>query len=264
MVSAAFPYPGGKSRYASWILDLVPEHRCFVEVFGGAAGVLVNKDPDTSKVEVYNDRDRDLVQFFEVLRERTEELSKWLDAVPYAREVHKKWANLYYDGYRPADPIQRAGRFFYLRYSQFGGGYDSPNGFATAKTSSRAQSFSNKIGKLDEFARRFDDVVIENLDWQVAVEKYDSPETVFYLDPPYVGTEHYYPVNAVDHEEVMDVLASIDGDAICSYSDLPEGAEQHYLLEREGERTFINNGLRGNAKETTERLLCNFQPEVVE
>nr|WP_256422750.1 DNA adenine methylase [Halobellus rarus] len=51
MPDAVFPFPGGKSRLSSWILDHVPEHTCFVEVFGGAAGVLVNKDPSTSDVE---------------------------------------------------------------------------------------------------------------------------------------------------------------------------------------------------------------------
>ena len=53
MPDAVFPFPGGKSRLASWILEYLPEYTCFVEVFGGAAGVLVNKDPDASTVEVY-------------------------------------------------------------------------------------------------------------------------------------------------------------------------------------------------------------------
>ncbi|WP_066415436.1 DNA adenine methylase [Halorubrum aethiopicum] len=127
MPDAVFPYPGGKSRFASWILEQVPEHVCFVEVFGGAAGVLANKDPDTSDVEVYNDRDGDLVQFFEVLRDRSEELIEWLDRTPYSRELHDEWAHKFFHGYRPSDPIERAGQFFYLRYTQWGGKYD---GFA--------------------------------------------------------------------------------------------------------------------------------------
>ncbi len=88
MADAVFPFPGGKSRFASWILDQTPEHTCFVEVFGGAARVLANEDSDTSDVEVYNDRDGDLVQFFEVLRDRTEELVEWLDRTPYSREIY--------------------------------------------------------------------------------------------------------------------------------------------------------------------------------
>lgn len=62
MADAVFPFPGGKSRFASWILDQTPGHTCFVEAFGGATGILPNKDPATSDVEVYNDRDGDPVQ----------------------------------------------------------------------------------------------------------------------------------------------------------------------------------------------------------
>lgn len=121
MPDATFPFPGGKSRFASWILDHVPDHDCFVEVFGGAAGVLVNKDPDASAVEVYNDADGDLVHFFEVLREQPDELVEWLEAVPYSRHLHNQWATHYFGGYRPVDDVMRAGRFFYLRYAQWGG-----------------------------------------------------------------------------------------------------------------------------------------------
>lgn len=84
MVRAVFPFPGGKSKLASWIL----EHECFVELFGGATGVLVNKNPDVSDVEVYNDLDGDLVQFFRVLRKRPVELREWLERVPYSREIY--------------------------------------------------------------------------------------------------------------------------------------------------------------------------------
>ena len=91
MADAVFPFPGGKSRFASWILDQTPEHTCFVEVFGGAAGVLANKDPDTSDVEVYNDHDSDLVQFFEVLRDCCDELVDALTKFEY------DWIWLYED-----------------------------------------------------------------------------------------------------------------------------------------------------------------------
>jgi len=262
MVRTVFPFPGGKSRLASWILDVVPEHTCFVEVFGGAAGVLMNKDASTSRVEVYNDRDRDLVQFFEVLRERPEELIAWIDHVPYAREVHERWAELFYDGYRPSDEIARAGRFFFLRYSQFGATYDSPGGFGASKLSSKALSFANKTEVLDEFAARFRDVVIENLDWAEVLEKYDGPETVFYLDPPYVGTEDYYRVDDIVHDELIPRLGSLEGDAIVSYQDLPPqvaDVEGLTVLSKAGEKNYID-GRHGGAKETTERLVLNFEP----
>ncbi|QIO23074.1 DNA adenine methylase [Haloarcula sp. JP-L23] len=260
MPDAVFPFPGGKSRLASWILDLVPEHRCFVEGFGGAAGVLANKDPDTSTVEVYNDLDEDLVHFFEVLRERPGELVEWLSSVPYSRAVHSDWAKAYYRGYRPKDDLKRAGQFFYLRYTQWGGGYDSFNGFATSKVSSRAVSFSNKLDRLRTFADRFSDVVVENLHWRDLVDKYDDAETVFYFDPPYVGTEDYYPASDITHSEFVDALADLDGHVLCSYQDLPDGADELHVLARDG-KNHINSGKSGSANETTEHLLLNFEPE---
>ena len=260
MADAVFPFPGGKSRLASWILEHVPKHRCFVEVFGGAAGVLANKDPETSTVEVYNDLDEDLVHFFRVLREQPEELVEWLSAVPYSRAVHSEWAKAYYRGYRPKDDVKRAGQFFYLRYTQWGGGYDSFNGFATSKVSSRALSFSNKIERLREFAERFDDVVLENLHWREVVEKYDDAETVFYFDPPYVGVEGYYPASEIDHSELVAVLGELDGYGLCSYQELPDGVGEFEVLAR-GEKNFINNGKSGSANETREHLLLNFDRE---
>ena len=262
MADAVFPFPGGKSRFASWILDHVPEHTCFVEVFGGAAGILANKDPETSDVEVYNDRDGDLVQFFEVLRDRHEELVEWLERTPYSRELHGEWAHKFFHGYRPADPIERAGQFFYLRYAQWGSKYDSPAGFGTSKVRSRALSYANKIDRLDEFAERFQKVVVENLDWADVFEKYDSEETVFYCDPPYVGYEDYYLVNTISHEAFVDGLANLEGDWLCSYEDLPDGFEEVYVLDRD-EKRFINNGKRGSSKDAKERLVTNFDPEAV-
>ncbi|WP_256948869.1 DNA adenine methylase [Halorubrum ezzemoulense] len=126
--------------------------------------------------------------------------------------------------------------------------------------SSRALSYANKVDRLDEFAERFGDVVVENLDWADVFEKYDSEDTVFYCDPPYVGYEDYYLVNTIDHEALVDGLAGLGGDWICSYEDLPEGFEDVYVLDRDGKR-FISNGKRGEAKDAKERLVMNFEPE---
>lgn len=264
MVRTPFPYPGGKSRFASWILSFVPEHTAFVEGFGGAAGVLFNKDPETSTLEIYNDRDGDLVQFFEVLREQPDELMDWIRSVPFSREQHRIWAHHYYGGYRPADDVERAGRFFFLRYAQWGSNYDSINGFATSKVQSKAQSFANKTDVLDEFAERLREVTIEELDYQELLEKYDGEGTVFYLDPPYVGLENYYPVGDIDHASLLEAVRDLEGKAIVSYGELPDGATDFWSVTREGEKRFINSTHGDSVKEATERLLFNFDPEVAE
>jgi len=88
---------------------------------------------------------------------------------------------------------------------------------------SRALSYANKVDRLDEFAKRFGDVVVETLDWADVFEKYDSEDTVFYCDP------------------------------LCGYEDLPGTFEDVYVLDRD-EKRFINSGKRGSAKDAKERL----------
>jgi len=167
------------------------------------------------------------------------------------------WAKAFYRGYRPGDDMKRAGQFFYLRYAQWGGGYDSFSGFATSQISSRV-SFANKIDRLREFAERFDDVVLENLHWRDLVEKYDSEDTVFYFDPPYLGVEDYYPASDIEHDELIGVLGDVDAACLCSYQELPDGVEEFEVLAR-GEKNYINNGTSGSANETQEDLLLDFE-----
>ena len=74
---SVFPYPGGKGRGVDWILEKMPPHDTFVDVFGGSGAIIYNKPPSTN--EVYNDANEDLVQFFQVLREHEDDLLEWID-----------------------------------------------------------------------------------------------------------------------------------------------------------------------------------------
>jgi len=257
---APFRYPGSKARHADWILEHIPEHRTYVEPFGGAAGVLFQKPP--SKVEVYNDRDGDIVQFFRVLRERPDELVEWLEAVPYARDVYDKWASEFYDeGYRPDDEIERAGRFFVLRYMQWAAKHDSVAGFHIQPRQDSVNKMRQKVSKLDKFAERLRGVHIENLDWHECVEKHDTPETVIYCDPPYRGTENLVNGEGMDHRRLHDALLEADGRAVVSYDAVPPfyGDEWHVATK---DSTFhIDNTDGSGPKDCTEVLLMNFDGE---
>jgi DNA adenine methylase len=185
-------------------------------------------------------------------------LVEWRKAVRYSRELHAKWADAFDTGYRPSDTVERAGKFFYLRYAQRDAGYASQKGFATSKVSNEAQSYANKIDRLAEFADRFDDVVLEDLDWNKAFETYDSEETVFYCDPPYVGKEGYYPVCDIDHAEFVRALGELEGDWVVSYAELPGGLDEYRVVGR-GERDFMGNGKSGSTKRTWEHLVMSFE-----
>lgn len=159
MPRSVFPYVGGKTRFAEWIIGHFPEHRCYVEPFGGAAGVLLNKEP--SSVEIYNDLNKDIVHFFRILRERRDELEEWLSYVPHARDVHDRWAQEFYDGERPENDIERAGRWFYLRYTQFGAKLNGYSGYKNSTKRNPARTFHNNAQALEEIAQRFRNVQLE-------------------------------------------------------------------------------------------------------
>jgi len=253
---SVFPYPGGKSQLAPWIIEHLPDHECYVEVFGGSAAVLVSKDP--SNVEVYNDRDGDLVHFFETFRERTDELVSHLKKTAFSRDIHRKWSRQYYAGYRPDDDVERAARFFYLRFSQFASKYTGVSGFRSMKQRSPAQQMAKARDNLHAFADRLDGVVIENLDYADLFDRFDGPETLFYCDPPYIQEgDALYTHGEFDHQRFTDAPLELEGDWLVSYTDLPSELEEFEVAER-GVEYSSQNGTDGSHKQATERLVMNY------
>lgn len=253
-----FPYPGGKSYLAPWVMDHLPEHECYVEVFGGSAAVLLGK-PE-SRIEVYNDTDEDLVHFFRTFRDHTDQLVEYLEKTPYAKEIHDEWAELYYKGYRPTDDVERAGRWFYLRFSQFAAKYNGVSGFRSMKQRSPAEQLNKVRDRLEEFAKRFDHVQIENRDFSEIFKRFDGDETVFYCDPPYVEEgDDLYTHGSFDHKRFIDDLEDLEGYWLVSYTDVPDPLRKYEIREK-GIEYSSQNGSDGSHKEATERLVMNFDP----
>ena len=256
--SSVFPYPGGKGSQSEWIVDRIPPHDTFIEMFGGSGAITYNKPP--SKYEIYNDINDDLVQFFEVLRTRTDDLVDWLRAVPYARSLYENWVHEFYDGYRPEDPVARAGRFFALRYMQTQGEASKPNGMKTRAKRSPARTFDNAREQLYEVADRFRQVTIENKHYADLLEDYDDPDVdvLVYGDAPYIDTEHYYGVD-FDHAAFVDTLADLDAEWMVAYDELPPGlADIGYVLKRSRRHRMRQSD---DNDDKTEYLVCSFDPE---
>jgi DNA adenine methylase len=140
-----------------------------------------------------------------------------------------------------------------------GAGYDLPSGFGTSKTRNRAQTYTNKIEKLRGFADRFQSVTIENLDLKDIVGKYESADTVFYADPPYVDSEDYYRHDDTVHEDLLAMMQDIEGEAVISYADLPDGAEDYWVVGKDSS-FMMNAGQSGSAKDCREHLLLTSAP----
>jgi DNA adenine methylase len=259
---SAFPYPGGKTTYCDEIISRLPEHRRYVEPFGGSAAVLLNKP--TSYIEVYNDLDDDVVHFFEVLRDRREDLQEWLYRTPFSRSVYEDAVGEFYDGERPADDVERAGKWFYLRYSQYNGALDRRNGFKTGGKRNEARSFRGSINALDHIADRFAEVTLEAEPYETVIDRYDAPDTVFYCDPPYYNTRsdraHYRVGEDFDHGQFIDTLRDRDGRWIVSYGDLPPGLED--LAETVATYTAMYSmSYDDKRQQRTEHLAMNYDPD---
>ncbi|MGE0610605.1 MAG: DNA adenine methylase [Pirellulales bacterium] len=185
----AFGWYGGKFSHLEWLLPQLPESHHYCEPFGGSAAVLLNRT--AAPAETYNDLDGEVVNFFRVLRERKEALVEAIGLTPFSREE-------FYVACQPLDgtidEFERARRFF-VRARQVRTGLAqtaSLGRWANCKNTSRAgmsgvvSRWLGSIQGLPEIAERLLRVQIENRPWVEVIDLYDSPETLFYCDPPYV------------------------------------------------------------------------------
>ena len=263
MSKSVFSYPGGKTQMFSWIESFIKTHRTWVDVFGGSGVVTANKDP--SKVEIYNDLDGDLVHFFTTLRDSREALQEWLRATPHSRELHTQYASEFFDGERPTDDVERAGRFFYLRFTQFACKYNGISGYNGSTKHSAADSLNSATERLTQWQRRFSSVQIEQVDFETLIDRYDTPQTLFYADPPYMdeGDVLYSHEGGFEHGRFVDTLLDTEGDWLVSYTRVPEPLREAATCIVEQDRLVRMSQGQHESKTNTERLVMSYDPERV-
>jgi DNA adenine methylase len=216
-------YPGGKWKLAPWVISHFPAHDTYVELFGGAASVLMRKPRSIG--EVYNDLNGDVVNVFRILRDpdQAQTLAQLLSLTPYAKEEYDL-------AYQPSeDPVESARRMIYRSFA--GHGSDSitrPNaGFRAHRNKESgvtgAQDWNNFPDELKTFTKRLQGVAIENRKAIKLIPLYDREDTSFYADPPYmISTRSSRSVKYVcemsddDHRELAEALHQIKGMAIVS------------------------------------------------
>lgn len=183
-----FTYYGSKGRLAPWIVSMLPAHRLYFEPFCGSAAVLFAKQPSIH--EVLNDVSVSVTTFFRVLRDRPDELQRALKLTPYSRDEYLA-ADLTDE---TIDELERARRFFVRCTQSFNGGGTGPahrvswsNGMR-ASGGSRSSGVRTIVDRLDEVAARLRPVIIENRSYDHLLDIYDGPDSVFYVDPPYLGS----------------------------------------------------------------------------
>jgi len=264
---------GGKSFIADWIVSFFPPHRVYVEVFGGGASVLFAKEP--SDVEVYNDINGDLVNFFKVLRDRTDELKQYLDLTPMSRQLFYEAKEMLKEG-KCRDEVERAALFLYVNCASVNG----VGSFSSRVSSTRlsvAKKLRGKVDMLYEYAERFKEVIIENLDFKQVIKQYDGEDTLFYVDPPYMFSKKLHTKSSdrdyygtgwgwTKHVELADMLKNIRGKFVLSYypySDVytlyPQKDFHYETKEVVRFSVKVNKGF--SKPKATELLIMNFNPK---
>ena len=220
----AFSYHGGKYSHLKWLLPLLPTAddgvTCYCEPCGGSMAVLLNREP--CPVEVYNDAYGEVVHFFRMLRDHPQDLIELLYMTPYAREEYYDTAPNMEDS--PLADIERARRFFVRARQAFGAVILSPGcGWGTNRTTysrgmaERVSKWWSAIDKLEDISVRLLRVQIEHLDALDVIARYDSPNTLFYCDPPYVVSTLTscgygdFMYTDKDHERLARALRDISG-----------------------------------------------------
>ena len=223
----AFGWYGGKFSHLDFLLPNLPEDAShFCDVFGGSAAVLINRNP--APVETYNDLDSELVNFFTTLRhsEQGQQLVNDIALTPFSREE----LVLACTPDQELDNVERARRFYVrARQTRTGLAQTSSEGrWAHCILTSRsgmAGSVSRWIGAIDGLPPIIDRLMrvqIENAPAIEIIQRYDTPETLFYLDPPYVhdarGDQNAYHGEMTDfeHIELANLLQEIEGRAAIS------------------------------------------------
>lgn len=206
---APFGYYGAKLRLARRIVDMLPPHNAWVEAFCGSAALTLSKPP--APIEVINDKDDQIVNLFEQLRNNTDALCEAVALTPYARaEFEKARANELVD-----DPLEKARRFLVATMMTVNGtsgsarsGFSFSQSYSRQDVEARVCRWKNLPERLENVVERLRSVRIENRDARELVEMFvDRPATLMYLDPPYfVKREHKYVIDANDRDFHTDLL----------------------------------------------------------
>ncbi len=238
----ALRYFGGKWRLAPWIISHFPPHRIYVEAFGGGASVLLQKD--RAYGEIYNDLDNEVVNVFRVLQRHSKRFKSLIVHTPFARAEMEV-------AYRSArDPVEQARRTIIRSFMGFGADSvtrDCRTGFRSNSNRSGttpAHDWATWSDQIEAFCARLKGVVIENRDAIEVMESQDSPDTLHYVDPPYVvstramGLKHGYrfEMSDLEHAALIARLTDLKGMVVVSGYPHPlydsMGWERTQALER--------------------------------
>lgn len=210
---------GGKSQLAKTIIKMMPAHKTYCEVFGGAGWVLFKKS--ASSVEIINDVNSELVNLYRIYKYHFNAILEEYSTQLISRDDFQRFRET------PAaalTDVQRAARFYYILRNCYGARITNPT-----FTSHPLRPAGLKLGEelkqhLQSVHQRLQRVTVENQSYDHVISRFDTPDTLFYLDPPYYEFEKYYGKDIFgrdDFVKLAEQLRGIKGKFILSLNDVP-------------------------------------------
>lgn len=254
-------YYGGKQTLLKYLLPLIPAHRLYCEPFFGGGAVFFAKPK--SEVEVINDINGEIVNFFKVLKSNFPELQKEIRATLHSRELYKKAMVVYAHPDLFSD-VKRAWALWVLTNQGFAGMIGS---WGFGKDDSKEASLAVKR---ENFTKDYEDrlvkVQVENNNAIKVIQRCDDKETFIYADPPYIGSDqgHYKGYSENDYRELLDALAKVKGNFLLS--SYPSKILQTYIKKYKWHVQKITKSVavtKHTDKVKTEMIVMNYDPSKI-
>jgi len=255
-VSPPAAYIGGKRQLAKRIcqkINTMP-HSLYAEPFVGMGGVFFRRTA-APRAEFINDRSKDVANLFRILQRHYQQL---MDTLKFQITSRADFERLTMTDPETLTDLERAARFLYLQRLTFGGKVAGRT-FGVDYSRSSRFNLTTLAPLLHEVHERLAGVVIENLDWKAFIQRYDRPETLFYIDPPYWGSEGYYGKDLFGRDQfeiLAERLSCIKGRFVLSINDIPEIRSIFAAFFIEGaDLTYSVSG--GKGKQVRELIISN-------
>lgn len=258
---------GGKSKLFEVIISIMPEHKCYVEAFAGGIWTLINK-PKVS-VEVINDINKELVNFYQVIQNDYDEMKEKCSFMISSREIFNQYINMSYEEIYSMDKVDRAVRFLYLNRCSHSGRMKS-YGYSNTRRSKICMVTDDFDKTIGEVHSRIKNLYVECGDYKAIIKRYDKRENVkeeqkvlFYFDPPYYQT-YDYEGNSVDYEELKYELSNMKSNWILSVKDseyIRSLFNEYLILATEVKENIVNNKLDCDTRR--ELIILNYKPNII-
>ena len=254
-------YYGGKQKLVTTIVPLIPKHVMYCEPFIGGGAIFFSKEP--SHIEVINDTNKELINFYNILQNRFVELQKMVSVTLHSRSLHRD-AQVVYEFPHLFNEIKRAWAVWVLSTQSFSAmldgsfGYDKSDNTTTKKITNKRNQFT------EDYAIRLQNVQVECADALYIIKSRDTVDTFFYIDPPYFNSDcgHYLGYTEQDFENLLNLLSEIKGKFLLS--SYPSALLQGYVKQKGWHFKTFESGVSVNAKagymkRKWEMLTANFE-----